>query len=236
MAVRLAKTAIIAIAEQNVGRSTELNSICDDRLNLIVNQLFENFSWATTEKSASITLTANVATWTVPIDYLKSLFGKLIIPNSSPAVEITLPIISFQNYGIISTPNTPGQPQVLAINRSLDSTGAVVLSGTVWPLPDQGYSGKLYYTAIQDYDVADVSAPGFFDLQTIVELLTNYLRGMGYGTEQGIQYDPQMLEKVIGRMRRNMSDQGIYPMRARLDGRVFRHRQSRMWPSDRASG
>ena len=229
MAVRLAKTAIIAIAQSNVGRSTELNTICDDRLNLIVNQLYENFSWATSEKSASITLTSGSSTWTVPTDYLKSLYGKLIVPGSSPATELTLPILAFQNYGLISTPATPGQPQVLAVNRSLDSTGDIVLSGYVWPQPDQTYTGKLYYTAIQAYDIADSSAPGFFDLQTIVELLTNYLRGMGYGTEQGIQYNPQLLEQVIGRMRRNASDQGIYPMRARLDGRVFRHRYSQRY-------
>jgi len=228
MAVRIAKTAIISIAQQTVGRGAELNTICDDKLNLIVDQLYENFSWPSNQKSAPITLTTNLNTWTVPTDYVKALFGKLIIPNSSPQIEITLPILSFTNYGMIGAINQPGQPQILNINRQVDTGGEIQLIGTVWPVPDQAYSGKLYYHAIQVYDVPDAQAPAFLDLKTLVELLVNELRGMGYGSDIAIPYDPQMLEKITGRMRRNMADEGVFPQRAKLDGRIFRqgHRSS----------
>jgi len=233
MAVRIAKTVIISIAQQNVGRGSELNTVCDDKLNLIVDQLYNDFSWPSNQISAPITLTANLSTWTVPTDYAKGLFGKLILPNSSPPIEITLPLLSFVDYGLISVQNQPGQPQVLSINRRVDTDGEIQLSGTVWPVPDQTYSGKLYYHAIQTYDVADAKAPAFLDIKTLTELLTNELRQMGYGFDIGLPYDPHMLEKVLGRMRRNMADEGIYPQRAKLDGRIFRHRpRTASWLSE----
>ena len=232
MAVRIAKTAIISIAQQTVGRGSELNTICDDKLNLIVGQLYENFSWPSNQKSGSITLTAGLNTWTVPTDYVKGLFGKLIVPNSSPQTELTLPILSFINYGMIGDINEQGQPQVLNINRQVDTTGEIQLIGTVWPVPNQTYSGKLYYHAIQIYDVADGNAPAFLDIKTLVELLVNELRGMGYGSDIAIPYDPAMLEKITGRMRRNISDEGIFPQRAKLDGRMFgRGNKSYPWLS-----
>jgi len=220
MAVRIAKTKIIQIAQENVGRGSELNTICDDRLNLIVSQLYEVYKWPTNRKSGSVTLSDK--TWTVPTDYLKANFLMVQNPNSDPITFFEVPIINYDDYKLGIIPNSTGRPQRASVLRIVDTTGTITLAGYVYPKPDQSYNATLEYTAIQTYDVADGDAPAFLDLQSLVDLLANQLRGMGYGTELGTPYDPFLLEKVVRRMRSNMEDDGIYPKRARLDRRIFR--------------
>jgi len=236
MAVRVVKTVIISMAQENVGRSTELNSICDARLNYIVNDLFENYVWRSNQKvSSPITLTSGSPNFTVPTDYIKGDVFKLLLPNTSPQAEKELPIYFLEDYAKFSVPTVPGEPQLVVITRTFDATGAIVMSGYVYPQPDQTFTGKLYYHFGQTYDIADGDAPGFFSIKTLVDLLTNELKGMGYGKEIPPPYDPFLIEKIVRRMRQNEADLGIYPMRARLDGKIFGRRGRNIWPADRGN-
>jgi len=222
----LLKSEIILAAQQNVSRGTELDAICDVRLNVILDELYENYTWEFLSKDppATITFAAASQTWTLPADYLKFMVLMLVRSDLNAANPSNSPLhkIDYTQYQMLSNPLQQGTPALVAINKTFTDVGAPGAVAYVYPVPDKTYTGRLSYYYKPNFDIADSAEPTFPDSAMLVELLTNALLGMGYGNrELQREYDPELMEKIMGRHRRNQVDNGIYPQRARLDPRKF---------------
>jgi len=224
--VGLSKDNIVLAAEQNVSRGTELDTIAGTRLDLILDELYENYTWEFLSKDppATITFSAGSQTWTLPSDYLKFMVLVLVRSDLNAANPSNIPLhkIDFVQYQMLSNPLQQGTPEVVAINRTFTDVGGSGVAAYVYPVPDIAYTGRLSYYYKPAFSITGATEPTFPDSAMLVELLTNALLGMGYGNrELRRNYDPQLMEKIMGRYRRNQVDNGIYPQRARLDKRLF---------------
>jgi len=225
---------IILAAEQNVSRGTELDSIAYQKLNLLLSQLYLDYTWPFLSKQppATVTLTSGSTTWTAPSDYLK--FNTMVCirtdinPTNPP--HIVLHKIDMEQYFMLRTPGTTGPPQAVAINSVFTLSGSPNVTGYIYPTPDKDYTCQLLYYFNPAYDIGDTGVPDFPDQNTLVILLTNEL----YGYVKDPRYNEGLLEAVVARYRRNMVDTGQYPQVARLDARRHRPRQARfnIWPQD----
>lgn len=224
----LSKDNIILAAEQNVGRGTELNTIAGTRLDMILDIIYENYTWdlLSKEPPATITFSAASQTWTVPTDYLKFMNLMLVRSdlNASNPTNVPLEKYDFAKFQRIPNPQQTGTPQLIALNRTFTDVGAPGVTGYVWPIPDKAYTGRLAYYFKPTYSIAGTVEPTYPGTGDLVLLLTNELLGMGYG-RQDIRgkYDPDLLEKVIRRRRLNDTDNGGLPLIANKDTRVFRN-------------
>lgn len=231
---KLIKSDIVLAAQQNVGRGSELDAICDVRLNLILEQLFENYTWqGMIRTDLAISLTQGSNTWTVPTNYLKSKFFTVVDNNDSREVPF-VGFIEIQSLGLDELGE--GIPQFVAIKRFFSDTGTITLEGYVFPKPNKAYTATITYYHLPTFDRPDNEAVMAWDVKSIVDLLTNELKGLGYGIRGTGPYNPFLIDQIVIRMRRNESNLGIYPLRARLDGRLFkgtrdRNRRAR-WPQD----
>ena len=220
----LDKAGIILAAEQNVSRGSELDTIAGTRLDMILDELYENYLSEMLSKNppATITFAAASQTWTLPSDYLKFMVLTLVRSdlNAANPTNIVLPKIDFSDYQQLSNPLAPGTPQLVSINRIFTDVGGSGCVAYVWPVPNIAYTGRLSYYYKPDYSVSTSTQPTFPDTMLLVELLTNALLGMGYKSSSR-QYDPNLIDKLMTRHRRNQADNGIYPQRAKLDGRKF---------------
>lgn len=222
----LTRDAIILAAEQNVQRGAELDTLAGIRLDLILNQIYENytFDFLSKEPPATITLTAGSKTWTVPTDYLK--FQTMVLVrtdiNATRPPNIQLPKKDFTDYQLIAVPDTPGSPQIVSINRVFTLDGQVPV-GYVYPVPDRTYTARLSYYYAPTFSIGGSAIPVFPDQKTIVDLLTNEL----YQYLEDKRYQANLLEFVMTRYRRNQADDGIYPKIARLDKRKFKPQANR---------
>lgn len=233
------KAEIILAAEQNVQRGSELDTIANYRLNLILDQLYENFTFEfLSQNLATLTLPAGNSDITalIPADYAKFLFMRVIRTDLSPTNPSVYPVpkITYPNYLQIINPYLPGQPQVVAFNRiysdGVVQGGAPNIKAFVWPVPDISYTANLAYYYTPAFDPATNLTMTFPDSMGLVRLLTNELLGMGYGKGvSGLVYDPNMMKMVVADYRRNQADMGIYPSVAPLDGRVFQGRPGNWW-------
>ncbi len=236
MAHKLNKSVIVQLAQQNVGRGAELDVICDHKLNLILDQLFENFTWEERlNTNTNISFASGSKTWTPPSDYGKAKILKYVDTDSNPdqPPNLAIELITYADYQLIQVPDVTGPPKVAAITRTIGIDGEFTSAGYIYPKPDKTYTGTLVYYYQPEFDEGSGEDIHFGDPKTILDLLTNDLKGMGYGSMHGTPYDPFLLEKIIGRARRNKAaDLGINPQRARLDRRVFGKRanwNSRSW-------
>ena len=223
----LTKAGIILAAEQNCARDAGLDTIAGNRLDMILDELYENytFDFLSKEPAATITLTAGSQTWTVPSDYLKFQIMVLVRSdlNASNPPNIVLPKMDFTDFQTIRTPLQTGTPQKIALNRTFTDVLSPGVTGYIYPVPDITYTARLAYYYKPTYSIGTSIEPAFPDTALLVELLTNALLGMGYGkSELKRKYDPNLMEKVIGRYRRNQVDNGIYPAIAKLDGQIGR--------------
>jgi hypothetical protein len=226
----LTKAQLVLAAQQNVGRSTELDAICDLRLNLIINELYENYTWPNMLKiNSSITLSQSLNTWTVPTDYIKAEVLTFVDNNKTFELPM-IPYADLQLRGIAET--SEGTPKYVSILRTIGDTGAITLTGYVWPKPNKAYTATLSYYRFPLFDAGDADTPMVFDMMSLLNLLTNELRGMGYNRPGAAPYDQFLIDKIVGKMRRNLADQGIYPTRARLDSRTFYRQVRQSWPED----
>lgn len=223
----LSKNNIILAAEINVGRGTELDTIAGVRFDYILDQIYENYTWEFLSKQppATITFTVNSQTWTVPTDYLKFLSLMLVRSdlNASNPLNVPLEKYPFSTYQRIPNPLQTGTPQLVALNRTFNDLGAPGVTGYVWPVPNQTYTGRLAYYFKPDYSITGTLEPTYPGTGDLVSLLTNELLGMGYGNaEMRKRYDPELLQKVIRQRRLNDSDNGMLPLIAQKDTRIFR--------------
>lgn len=227
---KLTKSAIVLAAQQNVGRGSELDAICDVRLNLVLEQLFENYTWeGMVRTDIAITLTQGLNTWTVPTDYLKSKVFTVLDNKST----IEVPIINYVDYQLLDHAQTSqGTPKFVAVKRVFSDTGTITLEGYIFPKPNKAYTGTVTYYHLPTFDRPDDEAVMAWDIRSVVDLLTNELKGMGYGIKGTSPYDPFLIDKIVIKMRRNEADMGIYPMRARLDGKLFKRGRKLPWPQD----
>jgi hypothetical protein len=225
--VGLSKANIILLAEQNVSRGTELDTIAGNRLDFLLDQIYENYTWEflSKEPPATVTLTSASKTWTVPSDYLKFLNMMLVRSdlNASNPYNSPLEKIAFIDYQRIPNPEQRGTPLYVALNRTYTDVGGPGVTGYVWPVPDQNYTTRLAYYYKPDYSISTSVEPTFPHTGDLVHLLTNELIGMGYGSmEMRRGYDPDLLEKIMRKTRLNETDNGMVPLIARKDTRVFR--------------
>jgi hypothetical protein len=223
----LSKNNIILAAEQNVGRGTELDTIAENRLDYILDQIYENYTWEYLSKQppATITFTAGSQTWIAPSDYLKFLTLMLVRSdlNASNPLNVPLEKYSFAQFQRIPNPLQTGTPQLVAINRTFTDVGAPGVTGYVWPIPNITHTGRLAYYFKPDYSITGTVEPTYPGTGDLVNLLTNELLGMGYGNaEMRKRFDPELLEKLMRRKRLNDADNGMVPLIAQKDPRVFR--------------
>ena len=223
----LSKNNIILAAQQNVSRGTELDTIAGNRLDFVLDQIYENYTWEFLSKQhpATVTLTAASQTWTVPSDYLKFLNMMLVRSdlNASNPQNTPLEKYSFVDYQRLSNPLQTGTPQLVALNKTYTDVGGPGVTGYVWPVPDITYTARLAYYYKPDYSITGTLEPTFPHTGDLVALLTNELIGMGYGSmEMRRAYDPDLMEKIMRKTRLNETDNGMVPLIARKDTRIFR--------------
>jgi hypothetical protein len=223
----LSKNNIILAAEQNVGRGTELDTIAGNRLDYLLDQIYENYTWEFLSKDppAVISFATASQTWVVPSDYLKALQMVLVRSdlNSSNPENIPLDLVPFSKYQRIPNPLQQGTPQLISLNRTFTDVGAPGVTGYVWPVPNITYAGRFAYYFKPTYSITGTAEPAYPGTGDLVNLLTNELLGMGYGrSDMRKMYDPDLLEKVIRRRRLNDGDLGTVPLVAVKDPRIFR--------------
>lgn len=222
----LSKNAIILAAEQNVSRGTELDTIAGIRLDAILDKLYENYNFEfLTQTPAAVTFTAGSPTWTIPTDYLKFLNMMLVRSdlNASNPYNKPLEKYDFVDYQRLPNPLQTGEPQFISILRTFTDENSPAMTGYVWPVPNITYTGRITYYRKPTYSISGTAEPTFPGTAILIDLLTNELLGMGYGKgEVPRQYDPALMEKVLRQMRLNAVDNGIAPLVARKDPRVFR--------------
>jgi len=240
MSHSLTKAQIVTAAQENVGRGSELDAICDVRINLILEEIYESYVHEQQLKTdTTLSFAADATTFTVPTDYIKIKLLKIVdvASNSQQPPTKILEIVPYEDLQSIGVPDAPGIPRLASIIRTLDTTGEPTLSGFIYPKTDKAYTSvtMLYYFD-PSFDTADGESVRFFNSSTIVDLLTNYLKGMGYNREGGVPYNPNLLEFIIKKTRRNMADMGIYPTIAKLDRRIFRGRRGPTYPWPRDGG
>ena len=159
---KLTKSAIVLAAQQNVGRGSELDAICDVRFNLVLEQLFENYTWKSMIRTnSSISLTQGSNTWTVPTDYLKSKFFTVVDNNDAREVP-------FEDYIVLQAMGLDelgeGFPQFIAVKRVFSDTGTITLEGYVFPKPNKAYTATLTYHHLPTFDRPDNEAVMAWDL------------------------------------------------------------------------
>lgn len=223
----LTKNNIILAAQQNVGRGTELDTIAGNRLDYILDQIYENYTWEFLSKDppAVITFTAASQTFTLPSDYLKFINLMLVRSDLNPSNPQNIPLekYSFAQYQRITNPLQTGTPQFVAFNRTFTDAGAPGVTGYVWPVPNITYIGRMSYYFKPTYSITGTAEPTYPGTGDLVNLLTNELLGMGYGrAEMRKSFDPDLLEKVMRRRRLNDTDNGMVPLIASKDSRIFR--------------
>lgn len=218
------KSEIITIAEENVNRGTELDTIAEKRLNLILDQLYESYSWLflSKEPPASISLSSGSSTFSVPSDFLSIQTLMLIDNVSNPTFppNIALTPIKFEAYQQILVPSqTADKPTHYSLNIGYSDSLSPVAVGYIWPIPTRSWTLRMGYFYKPAFDIADGTEPVFHDTKTLVELLTNELRDY----LQSNRYDPFLMEKIIVRSRRNQASNPFgFTNRAPLDKALFR--------------
>lgn len=218
------KSEIITIAEENVNRGSELDTIAEKRLNLILDQLYESYSWLflSKEPPASISLSAGSAKFSVPADFLSIQTLMLIDSVSNPTFPPNIPLVprKFEEYQQILVPTqTADKPQIYSLNIGYSDSLNPVAVGYVWPIPTLSWTLRMAYFYKPAFDIADGAEPQFPDTKTLVELLTNEL----YQYLQSSRYDPFLLEKIIVRSRRNQASNPFgFTHRAPLDKTLFK--------------
>lgn len=225
----LDKAGIIDLAEEAVSRGSELDTIAENYLDLILSQIYINTTsnYLSKEPLATITFTAGTNLWTVPTDYLK--FNTLVLVrtdiNPTQPPNIPLHLIDFADFQMLNVPTVQSTPRFVAINRTVTLDGLVV-QGYCYPTPNVNYTGRMSYFYLPAFNIADAAVPAFPDQKTIVDLLVNEL----YGYLKDPRYQKSLFELILVRYRRNQADMGIYPTIAKLDKRKFRsHSQPRNW-------
>lgn len=218
------KSAIVSAAQAAVLHGSELNSVCDDRINLILDQLYESYAWTFLSKDppATVTLSAGSQTATLPSDFMKIETLMLIDSVSNPTFPPNIPLVpkrwgDFQQ--ILVPTQTADKPQFYALNHGYSDSMSPVSKLYFWPIPTLSWSLRLSYFYKPAFDIADGSEPEFPDTKTLFDLLVNEL----YQYLKDPRYDRFLMEKIIERSRRNSAqDPYGYTFRAPLSKELFR--------------
>jgi hypothetical protein len=229
MSSGLLKSELITLAETTVSRGSELDTIANQYLDLILNQIYENYVWEILSADpATITLSAGSATWTLPTDFHKFKVMMLVRTDLNATVPPNIPLhkIEFSDYQMIRTPALQGTPQIVALNKVYNPKDDSGVTAYIWPVPNKTYTARLSYYVRPTYAAATNTVPIFPDQLSLLDLLVNELQGY-LGSNK---YIPNAVALFVKNYRLNMEDQGIYPKIAPLDKRRFRTMRSKFTP------